>query len=487
MENGLKLKLYDAYKAKIEDRFKDTDTMGKGANEKVINESSGGIRNLQELQRRIESIKNLDGVIVNPRSLGRDKSGMDLFIVAEGESESTEETVSFSFVMRGITVDDEGAVKIDNVRSNEGIDEGVFGGMDGDVGEAAQEEAEEKREKIKEMIDDADADSIMHVNISKAINMLDKTMPAFSRMMSGISRRVIKSGTLSISFDRDTKRLNLNINPKFVLYGVVSEYASTRGKYKSLDECYKQVFSFMLAHEIMHAMRHTAGLVDSSTFGDVDENEGLGITNVALDSYINTYLGKVFRAETGHEDIPLKGMLIGDDVKFITSTVPGEGLPPGFTPFARTFKGYRSSRELYNSIVGVIRKVFKATDVECFDRGGDYKIGPMDAKGGVVIIAFRCPDMRMFGGNSGLMANFYNGVIGEVTEKAEVPERQREKPPKGPLDPPDITGEMVRSKETGKVGYVISDDGEGNIKVFYPEDQENHDPKLKKGEGEEID
>ena len=168
-----------------------------------------------------------------------------------------------------------------------------------------------------------DADNIYNLYQDKALSIMRKLFAHPYHMFTGSNLykvRDTKDGvTLYVMYDKIRKKFRYAYNPKFILECAIDEWMLQSKRYKSLEDCYCYLLSFMITHEMLHIIHHNTvsngkGVQDLIDSGDHD------VANQVQDSFINCkiarrYIGADGIKNTGTKSIaPIPRIGIGSKI-----------------------------------------------------------------------------------------------------------------------------------------------------------------------------
>lgn len=259
--------------------------------------------------------------------------------------------------------------------------------------------------------------------------------------------------TLYVYYDPKLKMFRLVYSTRFIMEAAILEYYIERKKFKNFAECYKYTFCFLIAHEMSHIIRCN---VDK---GMMLEQLPHDIINQLEDSFINQHLAKILRGTKGKRDSDEKAQLVagvGGEVAMATKSNQRN-----ISSVGRILKKYSSLEELAvdvsNGLSMSIKRSLRVSSVSA-----TLSANLEDYDGSEVLVKISCNDMSMFKNNSLLYNDVVSCIIKGITRPIDE-EYNKKKNKKGPL-----VGRNIRNHQTGRVGKVIQDDGEGTVVVEYP-------------------
>lgn len=294
----------------------------------------------------------------------------------------------------------------------------------------------------------------------KAFKLVKERIPFLESILNSCLPRVISpfkdpNASLCVYFDDRFKKIVLAINPAFVLQAAIMEYYMNSGAFRSLEDCYVYILAFFLAHEASHVARgHTLPKDGDYMIKDITHS----LSNLFEDSYINSYLGRIFKGAMSQSSSSIVVPRAGYSNSVTTATgFNREDLYAGRLP--RFFAVFKDVSRFVAGLNTEISKVMKMPMGRSSGSGGNFSLEEYGLHSSF-IACFRCMDLDIFGGSSVLYTNTFNNVIGYST-----------------IDVTDITnmtniiGMKVRDNRTGRVGTVVGDDGQGGLRIQYPKQQ----------------
>lgn len=413
----------------------------------VINEGSGGLYDLEEIENLLGSTTfnyNKPKEFVNSYSKN---STIDISLLLFSNSNvkipKSKNLLSYSFDFSDAEDDKVVWAHKERIKNSCEIEEFWCLPPDDSFIEGNTEDS------VNNFVKKCDCDTIYQVYSKEAVEGMRSKFPtAYSLFVSGnivTVRSKDPSSTLSVRYDRFLGKFIYEYNPVMIFTTAIDEYTSRKYCYPSLTACYIYLLTFLISHEMLH-------IVVNNTVSYSNTNEtNLGnhtMANVLMDGFINSEVAKRLRGFAGtgfarDKESPIPEHGVGTIISMRAQHNVG-------------LKNFYSEKELVEEIYKVLEK---RLEEKCrlyidFNEDDDFIRG---IGGGDFVLNVRVPSgLGRFRKNSGNFQNLISSIFKVLSDGTAIFSNKLSEIEKSTDYDVVPNGTLVRLRNTTQVCYVIS-------------------------------